>query len=130
MKKSIVRTLPLILLIMCTITAFAQQGGGRGRGNMDPKEMAARQTQVMQDSLNLTADQLPKVETLNMEYAEKMKGIRDKADGDREAMRDAMMPMMKEKDVELKAILTGEQWTKLQAIRKTARESGQRRGGI
>ena len=115
---------------MLTINAFAQQGGGRGRGNMDPKQMAERQTQLMKDTLNLTADQIPKVEALNLEYANKMKDIRDKVDGDREAMRDAIMPIMKEKDVELKAILTGEQWTKLVAVREEARENGQRRGGI
>jgi len=130
MKKNIVFTLPVIALLMFTINVFAQQGGGQGRRNMDPKEMAERQTNQMNESLSLTADQLPKIEVLNLKYAEKMKVIRDDADGDRESMRSVMMPLMKEKDVKLKEILTADQWTKLEEFRKEARENGRRRRGI
>ena len=45
-------------------------------------------------------------------------------------MRSTMMAINKEKDVELKKILTADQWTKLEALRKEARENGQRRRGI
>lgn len=130
MKKSNVFVSSLIVLLMCTINVFAQQGGGQGRGNMDPKEIAERQTTLMKDTLNLTAEQLPKVEALNLKYAEKMTAARDEADGDRDAMRSVMRALMQEKDVTLKEILTAEQWTKLEGFRKKARESGQRRRGI
>lgn len=131
MKKIIVNVAPLIVFLMFAINVFAQQGqGGQGRGNMDPKEMAKRQTDKMKEELDLTAEQLPKVEALNLMYAEKMKVARDASDGDREAMRDSIRPMMKEKDVALKEILTADQWTKLEAWRKEARENGRRRRGI
>lgn len=127
MKIIIINAAPLLVILMLSINVFAQQGR---RGNMDPKEMAARQTNLMKDSLNLTTEQLPKVEALNLEYAEKLKVARDESDGDRDTMRSKMRAIMTEKDVTLKEILTTDQWTKLEAIRKTARENGQRRGRI
>lgn len=132
MKKIVVFAAPILVMIIFTFDAFAQQGqGGRGRGyNMDPKEMAERQTNQMKETLVLTADQLPKVEALNRKYAEKMKAARNEADGDRESMRSTMMAMGKEKDVELKNILTAEQYTKWEEWRREARENGRQRRGI
>ncbi|MCK5209439.1 MAG: hypothetical protein KAI29_19210 [Cyclobacteriaceae bacterium] len=132
MKKIVVFTGPILLMLLFTLDVFAQQGqGGPGRGyNMDPKEMAERQTNQMKETLSLTADQLPKVEALNLKYAEKMKVARDETDGDRESMRSTMMAMGKEKDIELKNILTAEQHTKWQEWRKEAREKGRQRRGI
>lgn len=131
MKKIFVLIASFIVLLMFMPEVFAQQGqDGQRRGNMDPKEMAERQTNQMKETLVLTADQLPKVEALTLKYAEKMKVARDEADGDRESMRSTMMALMKEKDVTLKEILTADQWTKLEAWRKEARENGRRRRGI
>ena len=132
MKKIAVFTAPILVLLLFSFDAFAQQGqGGPGRGyNMEPKEMAKRITNQMKETLVLTADQLPQIEKLNLKYAEKMNEARDKADGDRESMRSTMMAMMKEKDVELKNILTSEQFTKWEEWRKEAREKGRQRRGI
>ena len=132
MKKFIIYSVPVLLMLLLNINIFAQQGQGSGgrRGNMDPKEMAERQTSQMNETLTLTADQLPKVEALNLKYVDKFVAARDEAAGDRDAMRSTMMAINKEKDVELKKILTADQWTKLEAWRKEARENGQRRRGI
>ncbi len=130
MKKFIIYSVPVLLMLILNINSFAQQGSGGRRGNMDPKEMAERQTTMMKDSLGLTDEQLPKVEALNLEYADKFVAARDEAAGDRDVMRSTMMAINKEKDVELKKILTADQWTKLEALRKEARENGQRRRGI
>ena len=130
MKKFIIYSVPVLLMLILNINSFAQQGSGGRRGNMDPKEMAERQTTMMKDSLGLTDKQLPKVEALNLEYADKFVAARNEADGDRDAMRSTMMAINKEKDVELKKILTADQWTKLEALRKEARANGQRRRGI
>jgi len=94
---------------------------------MDPEELAERQTTQMKESLELTAEQLPNVEKLNLEYAGKMKEARDQAGDDREAMRSTMTEMMKEKDVKMKKILTADQWTKFEADRKERIQN--RRGG-
>lgn len=130
MKKSIYFIAPLFTLLFFQASLFAQQG--RGARNMDPKEFAQRQTTQMKQSLALTEEQLPKIEKLNLEYAEKMKVVRDQAGDDREAMRSKVMAMMKEKDAELKKVLTSEQWTKFEADRKERMQnrSGGRRRGI
>lgn len=131
MKKIFVPIASFIVILMFMPEIFAQQGqGGQGRGNMDPKEMAKRQTDLMVENLDLTAEQLPKAEALNIKYADKFVAAREDADGDRDAMRSTMMTILKEKDVELKKILTADQWTKLEAYRKEARENGRRRRGI
>ena len=127
MKKSLSLTATILMLFTFKTAVFAQQGQGRGNRDMDPKEFAERQTSRMKESLELTAGQLPKVEKLNLEYAEKMKEARDQAGEDREAMRSKMMEMIKEKDAKLKEILTAEQWTKFEADRKERMQN--RRGG-
>ena len=127
MKKSLSLIAIILMLLTFKPTVFAQQGLGRGNRDMDPKEFADRQTSRMHELLELTAAQLPKVEKLNLEYAEKMKEVRDQAGEDREAMRSKMMEMIKEKDAKLKAILSEEQWTKFEADRKERMQN--RRGG-
>ncbi|MCG8306840.1 MAG: DUF4890 domain-containing protein [Cytophagales bacterium] len=120
-----------VLIFSISAITYAQQGPGRGRNSMDPKEFAERQTNHMKESLELTDDQLPKVEALNLKYAEKMNEARVEADGDRKAMRDSMRAMISEKDEELKKILTADQWIKFEEIRKERmqnRGSGRRRG--
>ena len=97
--------------------------------NMEPEELAERQTNQMKESLKLTDEQLPKVEALNLKYAKKMKAARDEAGEDREAMRNSMMEMVKEKDVELKKILTDDQWTTFEEDRKKRMEQRRGRGG-
>jgi protein CpxP len=130
MKKTLFFAGFSILLFFFISPSFAQQGGG-DRRNMDPKEMAERQTNQMKESLKLSAEQIPKVEALNLQYAEKIKVARDEAGDDRESMRSTMMEMMKEKDVEMKKILTAEQWTKFEADRKERMQNrGRGRRGI
>ena len=132
MKKTSFYTGFLVLFFFSFSPSFAQQGGG-DRRNMDPKEMAERQTNQMKESLELTAEQLPKVEALNLKYAEKFKVARDEAGDDRESMRDTIMGIIKEKDVEMKKILTADQWTKFNKERKERmqnRGSGGGRRGI
>lgn len=125
MKKTLFYSSFLVLLFFFISPSFAQQGDGNRR-NMDPKEMAQRQTSQMKESLKLTDEQVPRLEALNLLYAEKVKVARDEAGDDRESMRSTMMEMMKVKDVEMKKILTAEQWTKFEADRK---ERMQNRGG-
>ena len=125
MKRTLLSIVIITITLSFSSSTFAQQGGGPR--NFDPKEMAERQTSQMKESLKLTEDQLPKVEALNLEYAQKLKVARDEAGDDRESMRTTMREMMQEKDVELKKILTAEQWTKLETQRKERMEN--RRGG-
>ena len=122
----------IVLFSVLNHNVQAQQGrgvgGGGGRYNMDAKEMAERQTNMMKDNLTLTEGQLPKMEKINMKYAEKMETARDNSSGDRTSMRSTMMSILEDKDVELKTVLTTDQFNQLLEVRKKARAQGQGRG--
>ncbi len=126
MKKAMI--LSVIMLAICASYSFAQRGQGQ-REKLEPEEMAKRQTTQMKESLDLTEEQLTKVEALNLKYAEKMETLRDEAKADREATRNAMKPIREEKDAELKALLTTEQYEKLVTLRKDSQpKRGKGRG--
>ena len=133
MKKLVYSIASLIVLFsIINYNVHAQQGsgGGGGRYNMDAKEMAERQTNMMKDNLILTEGQLPIIEKINLKYGEKMETARDNSSGDRTSMRSTMMDILEDKDAELKTVLTTDQFNQLQEIRKKARaqRQGRRRG--
>ncbi|HTK20360.1 MAG TPA: hypothetical protein VL442_12620, partial [Mucilaginibacter sp.] len=80
-------------LLMCCfligITAVCRaQGGGTRRS---PEEQAKN----LQTQLKLTDDQTTKITAIYKDQAAKRDSIRTAANGDRDAMRSAMMPLMK-----------------------------------
>ena len=96
-------------LLMCCfligITAVSRaQGGGMRRS---PEEQAKN----LQTQLKLTDDQTTKITAIYKDQATKRDSIRTAANGDRDAMRSAMMPLMKSTSDKVKAILTPEQAT-------------------
>ena len=108
---------------------MAQTGpGGQGR-NFDPKAMAERQTKLMKDSLDLSADQLTKVEGIHLKYAEEMAAAREANQGDRDAMRAKMRELRPRQEEELKAVLNAEQWSEYVRIRQEMRSRYQRGQG-
>ena len=113
------------LFVLAAVALRAQPGGGPGR--MSPEQRAEQQTASMTEQLSLSEAQSTKVGEINLKYAQKMKELRDKADGDREAMRSAMGAIRQEQDAELQTVLTQEQWTKWDAYRQEQRANW--RGG-
>jgi len=96
-------------LLMCCfligITAVSRaQGGGMRRS---PEEQAKN----LQTQLKLTDDQTTKITAIYKDQATKRDSIRTAANGDRDAMRSAMMPLIKSTSDKVKAILTPEQAT-------------------
>ena len=96
-------------LLMCCfligITAVIRaQGGGMRRS---PEEQAKN----LQTQLKLTDDQTTKITAIYKDQATKRDSIRTAANGDRDAMRSAMMPLIKSTSDKVKAILTPEQAT-------------------
>ena len=116
----------LILLIITsvitinpgTVTAQKGQGGGYGRQQMSAEDIAERQTKWMSDILDLSDEQLAAIKEINMKYADKLVSQRQSARGNREAMRSLMTRLTKEKDEELKKVLTEEQFALLQKKRQ------------
>jgi|ERR1041385_591630 Spy/CpxP family protein refolding chaperone len=96
-------------LLMCCfligITAVCRaQGGGMRKS---PEDRA----KDLQTQLKLTDDQTTKITAIYKAQATKMDSVRTAANGDRQAMRSAMMPLMKDTNDKVKAILTPDQAT-------------------
>jgi Spy/CpxP family protein refolding chaperone len=97
------------VMLISAATLFAQGNQpGKGRMNGSPDERAKRQTEMMKDNLSLTAAQEPKVSAINLKYAKKMEDVRKVTDT--AAQRKAIQSLNKQKDGELKAVLTPEQF--------------------
>lgn len=114
-------------LLMCCfligITAVSRAQGGGGR--MSPEDRAKQ----MQTQLKLTDDQTAKITAILKTQATKRDSIRTASNGDRDAMRTAMMPLMKESNEKIKAILTPEQATAYQKMLDEMRARMQQGGG-
>lgn len=78
-----------------------------------PESMAQRETEWMTTELELTEDQVAKVDAINLKYAEKMAELfQGGPGGDFEAMREKMNEMNTQKRAEFEDILTDDQLQK------------------
>jgi len=118
----------LAFLVTGGFAAAQAQPGGMGMG-MDPEKRAEQQTATMTEKLSLSEAQTAKVREINLKYANKMKEARDKADGDREAMRATMTTLRSEQDKELQTVLTEEQWQQWLKIREEMKNNRPGWGG-
>jgi periplasmic protein CpxP/Spy len=116
--------LKFLVVAMCFATvvmAQPPQGGGFG-GQLNPEEMVKRQTDEMVKDLGLDAKQTEKVSAINKKYSDKMSQLFQSSQGNREGMREKMQELSKQKNDELKTVLTAEQFTKLQDLEKQRME--------
>src|ERR1700761_6775122 len=95
------------LLICCVLLGITAVSHAQGGGRMSPEDRAKN----LQTQLKLTDDQTAKITAIYKEQATKMDSIRTASNGDRDAMRSAMMPMMQAANEKIKAILTPDQAT-------------------
>jgi len=107
------------LLMCCILIGFsaicrAQGGGGMRRS---PEEQAKQ----LQTQLTLNDDQTAKITAIYKTQATKRDSIRTAANGDRDAMMQAMMPLMKSTNEQIKALLTPDQATAFQKIQDERR---------
>jgi periplasmic protein CpxP/Spy len=115
------------LLMCCVLIGFsaicrAQGGGGMRRS---PEEQAKQ----LQTQLTLNDDQTAKITAIYKTQATKRDSIRTASNGDRDAMRQAMMPLMKSSDDQIKALLTPDQATAFQKIQDERRARMMNGGG-
>jgi protein CpxP len=105
------------------ITAVSRaQGGGQ---RMSPEDRAKN----LQTQLKLTDDQTAKVTAIYKTQATKRDSIRTAANGDRDAMRAAMMPLMQSTNAQIKALLTADQAAAYQKMQDENRARMQQGGG-
>src|SRR5262249_24124684 len=86
-----------------------------------PAERAAAQTAMMKTKLGLTDEQSAKISALNLKYAEKMDPIIKGSEGPLMKMKDARA-VETQKENELKALLSPDQFQKFQAAKEEMRE--------
>lgn len=126
----------LVLSVMLAVVVSQAQPGQR---NLNPEDMAKRQTEQIKEAVGLNADQEKQVYNLNIEYGKKMKALRDENEGAGfESMREKMGKLREEQDKKMKGILTEAQWEKYEKFQKERMErfrqgrpgeGGQRRPG-
>lgn len=118
MKRILLVATVCVTAICISIGASAQdstrRGSGGGRGGRSPEERAKMQTEQMTKNLSLTADQVTKVDSINLEFAKKQTGGWGGGQGstvDMEARIAAMKKTQDEKNAAFKPILTEKQFT-------------------
>ena len=126
MKKFL---LPLLALALSATAATAQttpdQTGGRPQRT--PEEMAARQTQGLTQQLGLSADQAAKVQQILLARDQEMVAMRGQMQAgtaDRQQLRQQMMAGRTKYDDQLKAVLTPDQYAKMQTLQASRRQRG------
>jgi len=98
---------------------FAQQPGG------SPEDRAKHQTEMLKTELKLTPDQETKVTAINLKYNGKMHDVREIADT--AARRKSFESLNKQKETEMKGVLTPDQfksYQKMVADMKARRQQG------
>jgi protein CpxP len=119
-----------ILMVCCFVlgisaVSFAQGGGRQQRS---PEEQA----KGLQAQLKLTDDQVAKVTAIFQEQAKKRDSIRTANNGDMQAARPLMRPLMQATTTKIKAVLTAEQaaaYEKMQAEMRNRMGGGGGQGG-
>jgi len=107
-----------LLLIASAITASAQLDKLK---NTTPQERAKAQTLFMKSKLDLTEAQLPKVEALNLKYAEKLDPVIKGSAGPLVKMQE-FRQANEDKEAEMKGILSPDQFQRYLAAKQEMRE--------
>ena len=105
MKFFQITFLSTVIVLMGTINV-----SGQGRNKKSPEEMAKQQTEWMKKELKLSAEQEHKIYNINLETVKKMRQMRERHSGNREAMQEEMKVTRRQKDKEMKEALTKEQY--------------------
>jgi hypothetical protein len=120
--------LPTLLLLVAVATgsSVAAQEIGPALMKSTPAERAKVQTLLMKEKLHLTEQQLPKVEAINLQTAEKLEPVIKGNEGPLVKMRTARAAEQ-EKEAALKGVLTPEQFQAFLAAREELRQKVEQR---
>lgn len=120
----------LMIILFASALVNAQPGGRQ----FSPEDMAKRQTEQMGETLKMSKDLQQKVYDLNLKYAKKSAemfqgggGFRDMSDADRQKMREKREALNKEKDAEMKKLLSADQFKAYEKYQEEARQRMQQR---
>ncbi len=118
----------LILTLAIGSNIYAQ------KQTVDPESYSAKITDWMKSNLQLTEQQIPQVQAINLKYANKLKDLQNSS-GEKQQKMKALVVNEEAKDSELKNVFTAEQFktylSKKEEMKKLVREKMQekRNGG-
>ena len=117
----------LMLLSFFSIPLFAQPGPGQGpRRPMTEDDVRAR-VENLSDSLQMTPAQEKQILDFELDFHRKMQAERERAAGDREAMRSFMMEQRDKRNARYAEVLTPEQMKKYNEMMDRRRQQFQQR---
>jgi hypothetical protein len=109
----------LLAAAFLPLAAAAQETSKERKDDVSRAEKVEMRTEEMVQQLGLNADQATKLKEINDRYAAEMKETRPE-DGAPTARRTRMEDIRKRRDVELKALLTEDQFSRMLELRKEA----------
>jgi hypothetical protein len=116
MKTDFLRVIILLGILSCI---FACSDNGPARRRLSPAE----RTQQMNEVLNLTADQMKKIQQIYVEADERMARIREDSQESRVAMRDTMRAIRHETDELIEQVLNMDQIEKFEQYKQERRRN-------
>ncbi len=112
-RKLLTLAFAIVFISFILNFAFAQQDRGRGFGMY---------LERLKQELNLTPEQVTKIQKILDSAQKQAEADREKYQGDREAMMKAMRERWEKIDKEIEAVLTKEQKKKYEQIKKERQE--------
>ena len=107
------KTIGKVSTVVLLLGIFTSCSQAQTRGDRSPEERAQLQTEMMTEALSLGEDQASRVADINAKYSEKMANIQAQ-EGSRRSKFQAARGLMEEKDAELEAVLTADQYATYQ----------------
>src|SRR5262245_45344436 len=127
MKRIVLMILPSLFLAGFSITMYSQE-----TQSFSAEKYAAKLNDWMKTNLQLTNDQIPKVEEINLKYAKRLEALKAKTIPRRQKL-DILKADDKDKEKELKDVLTVDQFktyqTKKNEIKKQMKENIKKKRG-
>jgi periplasmic protein CpxP/Spy len=114
------------LLMCCLLLGIAAVSHAQGGGQRMSPEDRAKQ---MQTQLKLSDDQTAKITNILKVQAAKRDSVRTASNGDRDAMRTALMPLMQASNKQIMDILTPDQQAAFKKMQDERRAQMQQGGG-
>jgi hypothetical protein len=126
MKTVKILTTTLLMFIFCAGMTFAQQGQhgqpqNNQKANVTPEARARQQLDQMKKDLNLSSDQVKKLQDVQTRFAKEEEQMRSNGNQSQQDMKSKMDNY----DSQVKSILTQEQYQKWQEQHKNRMQNGQ-----
>lgn len=128
MKKQLL--LISLLMVLFSVSAFAQRGERTDKEPRTPEERATAQTNSLEKKLNLTADQKAKIYEINLTAAKKndeLRAQRQSQTGEREDIKNTRIENEKNRDASIQALLDEDQKVKYAEMKAAQKERMQER---